>query len=240
MSLAVESGSDDRKFDGSGSKKSNKESVAATQLDITKLKAYITGMTSYITSRVTMDTVRPLNMFLGISGPSFCLSPEAFNPPVRKVDKSTPEKFKSRLKLNFVFFLSNYALVTVGVALVTALMHPGMLIALALLWALWGFHTFLISNEVIIFGRNIGTLVSISHRSNALVVITAAVIVWKCLFPAITFVAISGLIILAHAMFRDPKNVDMSDKFRGSGSDDDDSGEDSHDSEVLVDKPGQV
>jgi hypothetical protein len=240
MSLVVESGSDDRKFDGSSSNKTNKESLSPTQLDITTVKIYVAGIASYITSRVTMDTVRPLNMFLGISGPSFCLSPEAFNSPVRKVDKSTPEKFKSRLKLNFVFFLSNYALVTAGVALVTALMHPGMLIALSMLWALWGLHTFLISNEVIMFGRNIGTLVSISHRSNALVVITAAVILWKCLFPAITFVAISGLIILTHALFRDPKNVDTYEKYRGNGSYDDDSGEDSHDSEVLVDKPGQV
>jgi hypothetical protein len=240
MSLAVESGSDDRKFGGSSPNTTNKEPLAPTLLDITAIKGYVTGMTSYITSRVTMDTVRPLNMFLGISGPSFCLSPEAFNPPVRKVDKSTPEKLKSRLKLNFLFFLSNYALVTAGVALVTALMHPGMLVALALLWALWGLHTFLISNEVIMFGRNIGTLVSISHRSNALVVITVVVIVWKCLFPAITSVAISGLIILVHAIFRDPKKIDVCEKYRGSGSDDDDSGEDSHGSEVLVDKPGLV
>lgn len=234
MALAVDSGSDDRTFGDSPSKSNNK---GAVQLDFISMKAYVTGMTSYITSRVTMDTVRPLNMFLGISGPSFCLSPEAFNPPVRKVDKSTPEKFKSRLKLNFAFFLSNYAVVTAGVALVTALMHPGMLFALGLLWALWGLHTFLISNEVIFFGRNIGTLVTISHRSSALIFITSAVIVWKCLFPAITVVVISALLILTHAMFRDPKHIDKPDKYR---SDDDDSGEDSHDSEVLVDKPGQV
>lgn len=237
MSLTVESGSDDRKYGDS----SHNKNTNTLQLDFTTMKAYATGMTSYITSRVTMDTVRPLNMFLGISGPSFCLSPEAFNPPVRKVDKSTPEKFKSRLKLNFAFFLSNYAVVTAGVALVTALMHPGMLIALGLLWSIWGLHTFLISNEVILFGRNIGTLVSISHRANALILITTVVIVWKCLYPAITVVAISGLIILAHAMFRDPKNIDTSGKYRSGGSDDDDdSGEDSHDSEVLVDKPGRV
>lgn len=236
MSLTVDPGSEDRKFGDSSSSTSGENTL---QLDFLTMRAYVMGMTSYITSRVTLDTVRPLNMFLGISGPSFCLSPEAFNPPVRKVDKSTPEKFKSRLKLNFAFFLSNYAVVTAGVALVTALMHPGMLIALGLLWGLWGLHTFLISNEVILLGRNIGTLISISHRSSALVAITALVIVWKCLFPAITVVAISGLLILTHAIFRDPKHIDT-DHIRGVASDDDDSGEDSHDSEVLVDKPAQV
>lgn len=183
-------------------------------------------------------------MFLGISGPSFCFSPEAFNPPVKKMDKSTYEKFKSRLRLNFAFFLSNYAVVTAGVALVTALMHPGMLMAIAFVWGLWAFHTFLISNELVVFGTNVGTLVSISHRSNALVLITTLVIVWKCLVPAITVVIISGLIILAHALFRDPKHIDTSSKVRsstsGAGSDDD-SGGSSHDSsEVLVEKPAQV
>jgi hypothetical protein len=243
-SLDVASGSDDRTFgEPSSTSPRSHDHGGALPLDLPTLKAYATGVTSYVTSRVTYDTVRPLNMFLGISGPSFCLSPEAFNPPVRKVDKSSPEKFKSRLKLNFAFFLSNYALVFAGVAFVVALMHPGMLFALAMLWALWGFHSYLISNEVIAFGRNIGTLVSISHRSTALVVITTLVIVWKCLVPAITVVALSGLMILAHAMFRDPKHsTSSSDNYRGrsgGGSDDEDSG-DSSASEVLVEKPGQV
>ena len=82
-------------------------------------------------------------------------------------------------------------------------------------------------------------MVSISHRSTTLTVITAIVVVWKCLVPAITVIAISGTIILAHALFRDPKHIDTSSR-TGSGSDDD-SGEESHDSsEVMVEKPGQV
>jgi PRA1 family protein len=197
-----------------------------------------------------MDTVRPLPMFLGITGPSFCFSPEAFNPPVKKLDKSTPEKFKSRLKLNFAFFLSNYALVAAGTALIIFLMHPGMLVAMAAVWGLWVLHHYLMSNEVIVFGRNVGTLVSIPHRSNALVVLTTIVIAWKCLIPALTVVTISGLIILTHALLRDPKHIDTtnasasgsSSDYRSHSSDDDDSGgEISHDSsEVLVEKPGQV
>lgn len=235
-SLDVASGSDDATKPRAGNDQQ------ALPFDLPTLKAYASGMTSYVTSRVTMDTVRPLNMFLGISGPTFCMSPEAFNPPIRKVDKSSPEKFQSRLKLNFAFFLSNYAVVTAGVAFVVALMHPGMLFALALLWGLWGLHWYLISNEIILFGRNIGTLVSISHRSTALAVITVLVIVWKCLVPAITVVIISGLMIFAHALFRDPKQIDTSssdNKFGKGDSDDEESG-DSRESEVLVEKPGQV
>ena len=200
---------------------------------------------AYIGSRVTMDTVRPLNMFLGITGPSFCFSPAAFNTPVKKLDKSTYEKFQSRLKLNFAFFLSNYALVTTGVALVTALMNPGMVIAVGLIWGLWALHRFLISNELVLFGRNIGTLISISHRSTVLIILTALVIVWKCLKPTITVVAISGLMILVHALLRDPSHVTSSDFQTRNGnssisSSDDDSVENSHESEVLVDNPGQV
>ena len=192
-----------------------------------------------------MDTVRPLNMFLGITGPSFCFSPVAFNAPVRKLDKSTCEKFQSRLKLNFAFFLSNYALVTAGVALVTALMHPRMVITVGLIWSLWALHKFLISNELILFGKNIGTLISISHRSTALIILTAWVIVWECLKPTINVVAISGLMILIHALLRDPSHVTSSDFQSGSGnssisSSEDDSVGNSHESEVLIENPGQV
>ena len=224
------------------------QTTTMTTTNNTKILSFSFIRASHISSRVTMDTVRPLNMFLGITGPSFCLSPEAFNPPVKKMDKSTYEKFKSRLKLNFAFFLSNYAIVVAGVTAVVALMHPGMLLSVGFVWGLWSLHSYLISNEVIMFGRNIGTLISISHRSTALVVITGLVIVWKCLVPAITVVAISGLSIFLHAIFRDPKHIDTTGStttttsLTAVNSDDDSSGgEGSHDSsQVLVEKPGQV
>lgn len=180
-----------------------------------------------------MDTIRPLHMFLGISGHNFCFSAEAFGPPVKKIDKSTPEKFKSRLRLNFSFFLSNYALVTAGVALVIALMHPGMLLSLGFLWGLWTFHHFLISNEVIVLGKNIGTLISLNQRSTVLSVITILVVVWKCLKPTITTIAISSLLVLSHAIMRDPKHIDTSVDSRRDSDDE----VQSSDSEVLVERP---
>jgi hypothetical protein len=103
-------------------------------------------------------------MFLGISGPNFCFSPEAFSPPMKKIDKSTPEKVKSRMRLNFAFFISNYALVVAGVALVVALMHPGMIFLVGIVWSCWGFHYYLISNELLLFGHNVGTLVGSSRH----------------------------------------------------------------------------
>jgi hypothetical protein len=183
-------------------------------------------------------------MFMGVSGQNFCFSPEAFTPPVKKMDKSTLEKFRSRLRLNFAFFLSNYALVAAGVALVIALMHPYMLISVAILWVLWAFHNFLISNEFIVFGHNIGTLVSITHRSAALTAITILAVVWMCLVPTIIAAAVSGLLILSHAIMRDPKHIDATKNFgndtpknfsNNSGKDSDDEG--ASDSEVLVDRP---
>jgi len=238
MSISISSGSEDGNRAGSSAKPS-------INLDFESIKGHVTGMMSYIGSRVTMDTVRPLNMFLGITGPSFCFSPVAFNAPVRKFDKSTYEKFQSRLKLNFAFFLSNYALVTAGVALVTALMHPGMVILVGLIWGLWALHHFLISNELILFGRNVGTLISISQRSTILMVLTAIVIIWKCLKPTIIVIAISGGLILVHALLRDPSHVTSGDFRDGSGSSsrsssDDESVQNSHASEVLVERPGQV
>ena len=158
--------------------------------------------------RISLDTIRPLPMFVGFTGHAFCLAPEAFSPPAKKLDKSTYEKIKSRMKLNFAFFISNYALVASGVGIVVALMHPGMLLSVGAVWSLWMFHSYLISNELIVFGQNIGTLVSITQRSNALMVTTLLVVVWKCLLPAMTFVAIAGLIILSHALMRDPNHID--------------------------------
>lgn len=234
MSLTLTSGSEDEN-------KAGKSARPSVNLDLESMKAFMTSMMTYIAARVTMDTVRPLNMFLGITGPSFCFSPLAFNTPLKKVDKSSYEKLQSRLKLNFAFFLSNYALVTAGVALVTALMHPGMVILVGLIWGLWTLHNFLISNELIIFGRNIGTLISISQRSTLLMILTAMVTIWKCLKPTITVIIISGVMIFTHALLRDPTHVTSGDFQSGNGGmSDDDSVGNSQGSEVIVEKPGQV
>lgn len=182
--------------------------------------------------RVSLDTLRPLPMFLGISGTNMCLSADAFTPPVRHIDKSAPEKFQARLKANFTFFLSNYALVAAGVAIVVALMHPGMIFSVSLVWSLWWLHSYLVSNELIVFGLNLGKLLTITQRSYFLLAITAVVVVWKCLVPCIVFLSISSFIIFLHASTRDPKQVETSAESVPTRDYDSDEVE-----EVMVERP---
>ena len=217
MALTVSHGTEDEKMPA-------KKKVV---VDFMTIKAFLTGIVSQVHGRVSMDTLRPLPMFIGITEGSVWFTPGAFTKPVQKFDKYTLEKFKSRIRLNFAFFISNYALVASMVALVVALLHPGMIAWLLILWGLWSFHTFLISNEVILAGRNVGSLISINHRSNALTVLSVVVICLKCFRPAITVVVLSTLLILSHAVARDPNNVETSGsfQFKKTGSDDESDGE---------------
>lgn len=189
-----------------------------------------------------MDTLRPLPVFLGITGNNFCMSADAFTPPVKKMDKGSPEKITSRIKLNVSYFLTNYALVAFGVAVVVALMHPGMIFSLGIVWGLWLGHNYLISNELVLFNQNIGGLISISHRFYALFLITVIVVIWKCLWPAITFLVLTSVIILFHALMRDPKHIDKYGSAgvqAGSADSDDEEEEDNNGSAVMVDRPEQ-
>jgi len=190
-----------------------------------------------VRERVTIDTIRPLPMFLGLSGPAFCVSAGAFTPPTRHMDRTAPEKIRSRIRLNFAFFLSNYALLTCGVAIVVALLHPGMLIFLGLLWGLWSLHEFMISNELIVFGKNISSGMSIPQRSLLLSALSAFVIIWKCLAPFVVVVVVSSLMIVSHSIMRDPKHIESSNEFRRRGAaDSDEEGGVSDDSGELVER----
>lgn len=222
MAASISPGTDDHK---------KPSSTNAIHVDLDSIRAFFPAAASELKSRVSLDTIRPLPMFMGVTDHAFCFSPQAFTPPVKKIDKSSIEKSKSRLKLNFAFFLSNYVLVASGVALVIALMHPGMLISIGLLWGLWGLHHFLISNEFILFGCNIGNLVSITHRSAFLTALTLLVVIWKCLVPTILALVVSALLILSHAIMRDPKHIDTSTRSRTDSDEEVES-----DTEFLVPK----
>lgn len=148
------------------------------------------------------------------------------------------------MKLNFAFFVSNYALVAAMVSVVVALMHPGMILAVGLIWGLWTFHHFLIRHEFVVFGFPVHSLLTIQQRFYTLFVLTVFVVVWKCLKPTILFLTISGLIIFTHSFLRDPKHIESSaDWLEGTaGTHDSDEeggsgGEASTESEVLVERP---
>ena len=234
--VGVASGSDDYSRGSS----SGKQKV---HIDFESIRLHVSSFVAKVQSRISLDTLRPLPVFLGINPSNSCFSAEAFTPPVKKIDKSTFEKIKKRMKLNFAFFVSNYALVAAMVSVVVALMHPGMILAVGLIWGLWAFHHFLIRNEFIVFGFPVHSLLTIQQRFYTLFVLTVLVVLWKCLKPTLLFVTISGLIIVTHSFLRDPKQIESSaDWLEGGGNHDSDEeggsgGDVSTESEVLVERP---
>lgn len=201
-------------------------------------RAFLFSNLSRLRGRVTMDTLRPLPVFLGVTGPAFCLSAGAFTPPSRHIDKTAPEKIRARISLNFAFFLTNYALLALGVSLVVALMHPKMILYVGVVWAFWWLHIFVDKNHIplVAFGRDLGAVITAPRRSLALSIITVIVAVFHCLVPVLSVVSISGLLILLHAVMRDPKHIESSSEFRRGGSADSDEEEDALDEEVIVER----
>ena len=234
--VGIASGSDDY----SRGVSSGKHKVS---IDFESIRLHVSSWVARVQSRISLETLRPLPVFLGINPTNSCFSAEAFTPPVKKIDKSSFEKIKSRMKLNFAFFVTNYALVASMVALVVAMLHPGMILSVGLIWGLWTFHHFLIRHEFIVFGFPVHSLLTIQQRFYTLFVLTTFAVVWKCLMPTILFLTVSGLIILTHAFLRDPKHIESSaDWLEGGGTHDSDEeggsgGDASTESEVLVERP---
>ena len=170
-----------------------------------------------LSERITLETLRPLPLFLGIqeskSGHSFCLAAGAFSalPPPADDDDQTSvwDHLRTRLTLNGALFLTNYALVAGGVAIVIALLHPGMLLVLTVVMALWWCHDYLIHQTVMLGTYNIGAILTINQRSTVLTMLTLVAIVWKCLLPVVSFVIVSGILIGLHAISRDPQHIEQ-------------------------------
>ena len=174
---------------------------------------------SKYTERISMDTLRPLPTFLGVTGPAFCIAATAFAPPTKKLDKDAAEKIGSRLKLNFAYFLTNYALILAGTAFVVALMHPSMLLLMGILVGLWHMH-FLLDRAAIPMeygGVDFGEIFTTARRSLVLTILTVLVGVFKCLVPTLEVLAISGIAIFAHASMRDPQHVETCGDLGGFG-----------------------
>lgn len=236
MPVNVAHGSDDG-YQGSGPQKT-------IAINIETMRLHMSSFAARAMSRVSLDTLRSLPMFLGLNpGAGFCLSAQAFTPPVKKMDKGTPEKIRSRVKMNFAFFLTNYVLIAAMTALVVALMHPGMVFFLALIYVLWTLHAFLLRNQLVLFGIAVHSILTVQQRFYSLFTLTTIVVMWKCLKPTIIFLAISGVIICFHALLRDPKHIESSHDPQSSADSDDEEGAGSGDSgasnesEVLVERP---
>lgn len=161
-------------------------------------------------NKVRLDTLRSLPQFLGISAANGCFAPEAYGAPVKHLDKSTMEKIKSRVSLNLAYFLTNYVLVVFLVATVVALMHPGMILFVGVLYGLWTAHTAWGYKELLLFGVELHRYLTFPMRFKILTALTLVVVVWKCWWPMIHAIIISTFLIASHALLRDPKQLDGS------------------------------
>lgn len=236
MGISVELGSEESAYRRDGNE-------TMSLLDHQRIKSGLSLMLSKLGENVTLDTIRPLPMFLGITGPSLCFAAEAFNPPSTKIfDKTAPEKVLGRLSLNFAFFVSNYAFIAINVSVVVTLMHLDMVMYLGLLCAFWWFHNFTIKNQIplTIGGKDLNNYMSVSLRSTLLSILTLMIVSLFCLLPAIEMICISSLLIFSHALLRDPKHIESSFIFRkgSQGTDEDD--DESSGEEVMVERGDAV
>lgn len=135
------------------------------------------------------------------------------------------EKVKSRVSLNTSFFLTNYVFLTIGVGVVVALSHPGMLISVAAVSGLWGIHNVIIHRkmQLIVQEKDVLKIINPFHRWCFLMVVSIIVGVVWCLVPLLSWFFISSFMTLVHAGLRDPKHIEASASFHlknGVASDD--------------------
>mmetsp|Transcript_28845 Transcript_28845/g.41323 ORF Transcript_28845/g.41323 Transcript_28845/m.41323 type:complete len:230 (-) Transcript_28845:350-1039(-) len=206
----------------------NQDEPKSSNMSPEMIWSLLTVRATKIKDRISIDTIRPLALFLGVSGPTaFCFSPVAFTPPTRHLDKTSFEKVSSRLSLNFKFFSSNYAVLAIGVTVVISLLHPGMLLSVAIVWGFWSLHHFMETNSSIplnFMGKDLRQVITKQKRTTILTIFTVIVVIFKCLIPMLTVMFLSTILILFHALMRDPRDVENSNAFRGidnDGSEDD-------------------
>lgn len=176
--------------------------------DIECMRLQLSSYAARVKSNVSIETLRPLPIFLGLSSTvddGVQLSTDAFTPPL--AGSGTMAMIKSRVKDNWTFFLSNYALVAAMTALVVLLMHPGAVFTLAIIAGMWWSHGYLIRHELTCYTIQIHAILTVQQRFYLLFAISSVVILWECFMPAIVFVLISGFIILCHAALRDTTHL---------------------------------
>jgi PRA1 family protein len=196
--------------------------TALPTIDIEGLRLHISSWVANAKSKISLETIRPLPVFLGIrddglSG-SLRLSSSAFT----KVHQL--HTIPSRIADNCDFFLSNYVLVAMTVAVVVSLMHLEMIVLLAALYGLWLAHSYLISHSLVVFGIGVNSLLTVQQRFYLLFAISTLAIVWACMVPAMIWTGISSVLILSHAILRNPnhRSMDVSQRDGGVGDNDHD------------------
>lgn len=169
------------------------------------------------TSKLTMDTLRPLPLFMGVTtgSPSFCFAADAFSFPIsftgqQSADKNlSPGKITSRLSRNLHYFATNYAFMALCTILIVALMHPRMLLYVGITWAAWWFHFMIIWEDVklVVMEKNLNDIFTPKRRSWILTAWTLWVAVAKCFKPSLKGMVISSALVFFHALLRDPSKL---------------------------------
>jgi hypothetical protein len=187
--------------------------TALPTIDIESLRLHISSWVAIAKSKISIETLRPLPVFLGIRDDGvpgqLRLSSSAFT----KVQQF--QSVPSRIADNCDFFLSNYVLVALTVAVVVSLMHLEMVVMLAALYGLWLAHSYLISHSVVVFGVSVQALLTVQQRFYLLFFISTMAIVWACMVPAMIWTGISSILILSHAILRNPNHRTMEESQRG-------------------------
>jgi len=232
-SLPIEHGNDESSFLPT-SKQSDKRTMSQYPFD-----SILISFFSQWKDRITLDTLRPLPVFFGITGPAFCMAPNAFTPPTTHWDKNTTEKIQQRIKLNFAYFLTNYALIAFGTSIVITLLHPIMIMFIGIIFLLWKIHHVIVQHDIPmeVLGIDLGQHLSVVNRTRILYTVTGAVVITNCLIPFLMAITISGFLIISHAIMRDPKQIESGNSFKRGSVDSDDS---DSSSEVLVEKSDAV
>lgn len=208
-----------------------------TQFNV--MQSVVTTMLSRWKERISVETLRPLPTFLGMSGPSLCFSPNAFSPPTTHFDKNTREKVSLRIRLNFAYFLSNYALIGTSVIVIVTLMHPIMIAWVLTIWLMWKIHAVMVESHMplVVFGYDVGHVITVEIRAFILYLLSLVVTIVYCLVPLLCCFGISAIIILTHSIMRDIQHIEGDgsvygrQKYRERDEENDDSGE-----EVIVEK----
>jgi hypothetical protein len=185
---------------------------------IESIRLQLSTLVARIKSHVSIDTIRPLPIFLGLQGAdgatgsnnnTVSIAPNAFTTPIAHGTRTRIEVIQVRVNDNIAYYMSNYALIAVMTAVVVILMHPfSVIITLLIVYGLWWCHSYLLRHELILFHTiPIHTILTVQQRFYALLLVSVTLIVITCIIPTIIFIIIAGTIVLCHAALRDTRHI---------------------------------
>ncbi|CAN4089075.1 unnamed protein product [Withania somnifera] len=118
----------------------------------------------------------------------------------------------SRIKTNFSYFQTNYAIIVLGIVFLSLLWHPISLIVFVVLLAVWLFFYFLRDEPLVIFGRLISDRV--------VLIVLAVLTLGLLLFTGATSnilisLAVGVVVVLIHASIRKTDDLCVDEEAAG-------------------------